>query len=374
MLGGAGALAALLALSGCTHPSQAYRPDPVTDRALADLASFTGWLERHRVAGAVTEVGWPAGIRWQQTARIWLAQALAYRQTGLAVYAFGAAPWWTPGDPLAFYRGERDRLSLSVASPQAETFERQLSRGLVGGVGMAEATFGTSFEAAGQYSSTRPGRLGSDYTYPDETSWRYLAGRGIGRARLSVMWERLQPELGDELAKTEIRRLQSSVRAAERAGVRVLIDLHNYGRYVTGHSGRRVLVLGSADLPAGRLADLWARLAGALKGHGAAGYELMNEPHDLPGGAATWESASVLAARAIRRVDQETPLVVGGYAWSTAATFAQVHARPWLPAVSAPASYAAHAYFDADGSGRYAESYAETDTLLRQQGWSPRGR
>lgn len=346
---------------------------------MADLDSFTGWLERHRVAGAVTEVGWPSGAQWQQTARSWLARALAYQQTGLVVYAFGAAPWWTPDDPLAFYRGERDRLSLSIASPQADTFERQLSQGLVGGIGMAEATFGTSFEPAGRYSSTHSGRVGSDYSYPDETSWRYLADRGIGRARLSVMWERLQPELGEALASTEIRRLRSSVRAAQRAGVRVLIDLHNYGRYVTGrsvtgHGGRRVLVLGTADLPIGRLADLWARLAGALEGHGVAGYELMNEPHDLPGGAATWEQASVLAARAIRRVDQETPLVVGGYAWSAAATFAQVHPRPWLPAATAPVSYGAHAYFDADGSGRYAESYAQTDARLRQQGGSSRGR
>ena len=69
--------------------------------------------------------------------------------------------------------------------------------------------------------------------------------------------------------------------AAAGAGMRVVLDVHNYARYIP--SGGAELVLG-ADIPAADLVDLWTRLSTAFKGNaGIYGYGLMNEPHDLPG-------------------------------------------------------------------------------------------
>ncbi|CAN5908111.1 hypothetical protein BH23ACT10_BH23ACT10_32400 [soil metagenome] len=44
-------------------------------KVLAQLRDFTGWLRRHHVRGAITEVGWPAGAGWNRVAEAWFDEA-----------------------------------------------------------------------------------------------------------------------------------------------------------------------------------------------------------------------------------------------------------------------------------------------------------
>lgn len=349
-------------LSACSRDS--CDDDVVTGSALRGLDTFARWTTRHDVRGVIGEVGWPVGPQWSATARRWGAAATA---TGMPVYVWGAAPWWGPKDPLAYYRSTPGGRHVSLASTQATDFEDLLRKGMTGGVGLAEGTFGAELEGSSPYSNAHPGVLGKDYTYPTSQTLAYLKGRGVTRVRLAVMWERLQPRLNGPLDPVEVGRVRATLRAANRHGMEVVVDLHNYGRYANAQKGKReVLVLGGPRLSAAHLADLWRRLAAALKNQpSVAALAIMNEPHDLPGGEQTWKQASLTVVRAIRTVDRNIPLWVGGYAWSSVAAF---NGEPWIPKNLGPVIYEAHQYFDADRSGKYVGDYASAERALTAAG------
>ncbi|HEU4568075.1 MAG TPA: cellulase family glycosylhydrolase, partial [Marmoricola sp.] len=183
---------------------------------------------------------------------------------------------------------------------------------------------------------------------------------------------RLQPRLGQPLDATEVGRVRTVLEDARRAGISVVLDLHNYGRYAgTGPDGRRqVWRLGDPQLPVRYLADVWGRLAGAFGGEPAlTAYDVMNEPHDLPGGATAWEAASRIAVDAVRRVDRRRTVLVPGYEWSHAAGWSRTHPHPWVQAPGVV--YEAHQYFDADGSGTYRQSYPELARVMSPGPCSP---
>ena len=100
------------------------------------------------------------------------------------------------------------------------------------------------------------------------------------------MWERLQSSLYSPLDPAELaERFRRVLDSADRLDMTVVVDLHNYGRYAAASPAmaRTELLVGSAQLPAAALADLWRRLALELRGLPAlAAYGLMNEPHGCP--------------------------------------------------------------------------------------------
>jgi hypothetical protein len=101
------------------------------------------------------------------------------------------------------------------------------------------------------------------------------------------------------------------------------------------------------------------------------GYGLLNEPNNLGGprdGARRWEKVSAQAVRALRQVDQETTVVVGGSSWSHTRGWSRTHPRPWIERTFAPVRYEAHQYDDADASGTYRESYAAERRSARAAG------
>lgn len=369
-------LVTLLALTGCSGGGTPCAGDAVTSRSLAELDSFTGWVRRSGVQAAIGEVGWPQGPdapRWDALAKRWYAAA---DEAQLGVFAWSAAERWPADYPLGIYReaATPQPVPSYVAGSQAAVVERHLSQGGARGVSLADGSFGATFDdddkngaGARAYSNRSPGTYGVDYLYPSADFLRFVAGRGIRSVRLAFTWERLQPVLGGPLDPVELGRLRATVAAAATAGLSVDLDLHNYGRFAQGLPGgkRRMLLLGSEELPASSLSDVWTRLATAFNGNTAvSGYGLMNEPHDLPGGAAGWEAASTAAAVAIRRVDTRTPLYVGGYAHSGVSTWVQEHPRPWIDPALWPVVYEAHQYFDANHEGAYSQSYAKVDSSL----------
>ncbi len=343
--------------------------DAVTNRAVVELLAFRDWLRVNKVSGVVGEVGWPATPKWNTLAATVLTQA---RAAGLPEFAYAAAPWWPADHPLAFYRQQEPAQPATVdtAGAQASVFEKAFPVG-GGSVNLAEGSFGFAATRESSLSTLHPGRLNTDYTYPTAATFRFLRQRGIVRARMAVMWERIQPGVGQPLRGNEVALLRASLDAAAQEGVAVILNLHNFGRYITEDPvrGRVVRVLGSPDLRAADLADVWVRLSTALAGSPAlTGYDLMNEPHDLPGGAATWQNASRLVALRLRAIDAKTTIYVNGYNWSGIGSWAKTHPRPWLSGIP-NVVYEAHQYFDADRSGEYATSYAEANRRIVTSGW-----
>jgi hypothetical protein len=133
---------------------------------------------------------------------------------------------------------------------------------------------------------TFPGTYGSQWHYDASASLTYLASRGIKFTRLPITWERIQPTRGAALDSAEQARITSYLDACQTAGIRVVIEPHNYARYREGaypSPGITLRTLG-VDLPVADIVDLWTRLATAFGSHPAVyGWELTNEPYDLFG-------------------------------------------------------------------------------------------
>ena len=340
-----------------TSTSDVCVVDLVEQRALRNLADFTGWLDRTDSFGYVGEVGWPVGpdaARWQHVAESWFERA---DKAQLWVTTWGASEWWPADYPMAVWRGPQ----LSLPGPQADVVQRHANVGaVVRGIGVPTGAFG-AMPATDTYSNVRPGQVGQDYNYESVESFQRLARAGMHAVRLSVTWERLQRRLGDELSGSAVDDLRAAMRRADAAGLKVIVDLHNYGEYHAdaGGGGVDVAKLGDPTVDTA-FADLWFRLATALRGQpGLLGFGLMNEPHGLgDDGARAWERASQAAVSAIRRSGDDHVVLVSGYRSAFAGAWSQVHPQAWIDDPAHAVRYETHQYFDADNSGRYALSYA----------------
>ena len=242
------------------------------------------------------------------------------------------------------------------------------------GVSLAGAEFGAD---SAVFSNTRPGRVEIDYTFPDQRTIEYFSRHGVKLLRIPFRWERVQPKLGGKLDRSHVEALRRVCRLAQRFGCRVLLDVHNYGRYRVDQNGRpRTCVIdeaidGSVPVSRHHFADLWRRLAQEFRQeNGVVAYGLMNEPHDM--GSSDWKAISQRAVDAVRSVDRVTRVVVAGDQWSSAEHFLAINGTSaWIRDPTDKTIYEAHCYFDHDGSGKYALSFE--DELRRDSELLSRG-
>jgi aryl-phospho-beta-D-glucosidase BglC (GH1 family) len=205
--------------------------------------------------------------------------------------------------------------------------------------------------------------------FPTTGDWNYLQGKGFNTVRLTVAWENIQPTLASALDSTFLTAIQNALSNAASRGMTVVVDIQNYGHYVTsagwtsgmsggnfGNACTYCFAIGSVTVPISDFTDLWTRLATALAGTpGLGAYELMNEPSGLPS-VTTWPIAAQDAINAIRAIDARTPIWVAGDGTAYSAGFTTARWSP--PAVTGTnLVYTAHTYFDAgegqSGGGTY---------------------
>jgi hypothetical protein len=277
-------------------PPAATAGDALQRRSLDELNMFIGWLDANDVRGFIGEVGWPDdrsgdAQRWNDLADRWYSTADA---AGLPVSAWATGDHW--GDyPLAAYTPQDDDgAGVAVAGTQARVLEAHLGTAAYDrGIAVAGGSFGDDTPT---FSNAKPGSPGTDYWYPSRATLRYIASRGFDFVRIDFRWERLQPRLHRPLDRAELRRIRRAVRSAGDQGLGVVLDMHNYGEYITGEgpSGPRRTTLGSAALPNSAFVDVWVRLSEAFRDDPAiVAYGLMNEPHGLR----TWTAqASTVAS------------------------------------------------------------------------------
>jgi endoglucanase len=222
------------------------------------------------------------------------------------------------------------------------------------GINLAGAEFG---------ENNLPGTFGRDYTFNSETTYRYFGAKNLNLVRLMLRWERLQPVLRGPLDANYLTGVKNNIAWAKAHGDRVILDIHNYGRYKLTENGvlntytldntyGGVVKVAGADL-----ADLWIRMSNEFRDEAAVyAYDLMNEPHDM--GNASWKAISQAALMAIRTNGDRKLIMVPGDAWSSAEQWPVIHGPTgWINDPASNFAYEAHQYFDRDNSGTYSLTY-----------------
>lgn len=217
--------------------------------------------------------------------------------------------------------------------------------------------FGVNLASAEFNEANMPGVYNKHYTYPTTKELDYFKSKGLQLVRLPFKWERMQPELSGMLDPEELKRLKQFVREAREREMHVILDLHNYARrFVDGEK----LVIGTPKLTVAHYADFWKKLALEMKEfNNIYGHGLMNEPHDMPSSTAWFEMAQA-AIHAIREVDMDKTIIVGGDDWSSAERWmSKSENLKYLVDPADNLMFEAHVYFDNDASGSYKKSYDE---------------
>lgn len=229
-----------------------------------------------------------------------------------------------------------------------------------------------------------PGRFGFDYLYPKFEDLYYFKAKGVRLLRIPFRAPRLQHEVGGELdyneEKSDIKALAAVVREAERLGMWVMLDMHDFCErnvdgvlYEYGVAGRRIWnvsknswdpweAMNEVILTKEHFADLWKKIATEFKDYtNIWGYDLMNEPKGL--------DINVLfnnyqaAINSIREVDTKAQIVVEGKNYASAQGWEGLSDKlKDLVDSSNKIIYQAHTYFDRDNSGTYPNAYDQEVT------------
>jgi len=349
-------------------------PDALTTKATTELDAFTAWLRKNKVQGYVGEVGWPSDDpRWNTLAEAWYKRADA---ANLAVSTWVAGEW-AYGHQLGGYARSSMRLGspLDTARSNAVVAERHIGKTkALRGVNTTGPEMGTpANDPTSTFSNRNVGVVDQNYHYDSAATYQYLASRGIQLVRLPFRWERVQRTPFGPLDVAEMARLKQTVRDAATAGIKVVIDMHNYGGYylydaAAGKGVRRVI--GSKELPVAAFTDVWTKLARYFSGEASVhGYALMNEPIGLPKVGATtpaklWEKITQQTVTAIRAQADRRFISVPGYEWSSMTNWAKNHPTTWIKDPARNFSYEAHQYWDASRSGVYGTYDAELAKII----------
>lgn len=216
------------------------------------------------------------------------------------------------------------------------------------GVNLAGAEFG--------HGSKMPGEVSKDYFYPTKEDLDYWKSKNLPLLRVPFKWDRIQHEANGKLTKAELDVMKDMLKYAEQKGLKIILDLHNYGRRKVDNT---TYIIGHDSLPIEAFSSFWGELAKELKGYENAiyGYGLINEPHDMLE-STPWVKIAQAAIFEIRKHDTKTPIIVGGNHWSSADRWQKVSDElKYLYDPSHNLIFEAHVYFDEDASGVYRRSY-----------------
>lgn len=196
-----------------------------------------------------------------------------------------------------------------------------------------------------------PGTYGYDYIYPDGGDLDYFHSKGLDLIRLPFKWERLQRTLSGSLHSAELQRIDDVVALAEARGMKVVLDMHDYGSY-DGNG------IGSSSVSLSDFEDVWARIADHFEGRsGIYGYGIMNEPNYT---AAYWPDVADAAIAGIRQHDSDVWVIVSGGGWAPTRGWYnynhELHNN--LDNLDDKVMFEAHSYLDQDGGGYGWGSYA----------------
>lgn len=225
-----------------------------------------------------------------------------------------------------------------------------------------------------------PGIYGTNYTKPSYAAMKALKDRGLTVLRMPFKWERVQRQLGGALDTAYLNLILEMLRDADTAQIKIILDMHNYGRYKIG--GVTQTVFGQSNGPTlEQYADVWRRLTQAIRSDAKAyravyAYDIMNEPYSFPSGVRgltpqkLWEEYAQAAVTAIRNSGETKLIHVEGYSWASADRWPGLHPKAWIKDPLNNIMYHAHMYMDNDASGTYTISHAQETANSKAKGYA----
>ncbi|QDD87897.1 glycoside hydrolase family 5 protein [Pseudomonas oryzihabitans] len=238
-----------------------------------------------------------------------------------------------------------NRLSLAALRRPLAAVAAVLA--LSAGAAQAEpvSLVGLNLSGAGFAPQVLPGINGTNYIFPVEAYFQQWSARGVKLIRFPIIWERLQPTLGGPLDSAYVALVNQTFGYAQKHGIKIILDLHNYARY-------RGQVIGTSGVPYARYQEIMTHIARQWSGQSSLyAYDIMNEPHDA---MAYWPTAAQYGINGVRAVDSVRPVIVEGNGWSSATRWAEFNDS--LLNLKDPANniiFSAHSYFDENAGGSY---------------------
>ena len=233
------------------------------------------------------------------------------------------------------------------------------------------ALFGVNLSGAeyGSATAQNPGTEGTDYVMPSNSEIDYYASKGMNVIRLPFLWERMQPVQNGPLNQTYLSQIDSVVNYAASKGIKVDLDLHNYG---FGYGNE----VGSSGTPASSLDNLWSQVASHYASNSNVIFGIMNEPYAQS--AQDWATTEETAVKAIRSTGATSQEILasgtgydGGSSWVSSGNAAVLASTVIDP--NHNMAFEVHTYFDSDGSGTSSSVVSPTigvDRLTDVTNWA----
>jgi endoglucanase len=196
--------------------------------------------------------------------------------------------------------------SVVLSQPFTRLSQRATSSGKLQFVGINES--GPEFG-----EGNIPGRLGTDYTWPDLGSIGTFVNKGYNSFRVNFLMERLVPnKMTGSLDAAYLRNLTETVDGITKLGAYALIVPHNYGRY----NGE--IITSTEDF-----GTFWKTVAAEFKDNDKVIFDTNNEFHDESSTlVAELNQAAITAIRSVGAVSQyitvEGNAYTGAWTWTTA--------------------------------------------------------
>lgn len=230
-----------------------------------------------------------------------------------------------------------------------------------------------------------PGNFGTDYIYPRMEDLYYFKAKGVRLIRLPFRAARVVEDITNptQLDTQDLEALKAVVAEAERLGIWIFLDAHDYAERTT--NGTQDL-LSTGEYTIERFAKMWGAIASEFAQYDNIwGYDLQNEPKVS---APVLVEAYQAAIDEIRKVDTNAQIIVEGTNWASAyewiygdqadknypgysdeVAWSYKANSPWLLANLVDPQqkivFEAHGYFDKNNSGTYTNGYEEVDYRKR---------
>ena len=207
-----------------------------------------------------------------------------------------------------------------------------------------------------EYSSDSNAKVYYNYVPPSNATLAAIKANRFWGIRLPISEEQLQPDPSKAarglLNETYLAVVLDAATRAQKSGLTVIVDIHNYGQYY----GNNVSLTSSTD-PTRNIRAMYLGVVGSLAKRlqvaGVWGLSVTNEPHAMS--VADVQSVEQDAVNTARAAGFRGYLFVDDAGWATASDGIQITVRD----PSGTTCYDVHAYGDGNGSGTYKVPYAQ---------------